>query len=133
MFSSCKSLQDLKGLQNWKVSNGKSFLGMFENCTSLQDISALANWNVANGEDFESMFDYCVLLTNVFVLENWQISNGKAFRTMFGDCINLRKIQLPNTLKNLNYQIFKYCNSNLNISWKGKNYMYDDLIEYQKF
>ena len=133
MFCHCSSLEDISVLKNWDMSNGKDFYYMFGNCKSLRNIFALKDWDVSNGKDFYSMFKACKSLINISILSNWNVSNGKDFRTMFGDCINLRKIQLPNTLKSLNYQIFIGCSPMLQILWKDKIYIYDDLKEYQKF
>ena len=104
MFSNCESLQDIKGLQNWDVSNGINFSFMFSNCTSLQDISVLMNWDVVNGEDFEGMFNYCV---------------------------SLKEIHLPQTLTNLKENMFRNCNKKLKIYWKNKIYTYEDLQTYE--
>jgi len=41
MFCGCSSLSDLKGLQNWNVSNGSNFNGMFWGCSSLLNIKEL--------------------------------------------------------------------------------------------
>ena len=50
MFNGCSSLSDIKGLENWNVSNGKdfSFIGMFYKCSLLLDIKGLLNWNVSD-------------------------------------------------------------------------------------
>ena len=79
------------------------------------------------------MFKDCKSLTTISSLYNWDVSKGKEFRTMFGDCINLRKIQLPNTLNFLTFTMFDGSNENLQILWKDKIYIYDDLKEYQEF
>ena len=60
-------------------------------------------------KDFMEMFCNCKSLINI-EMGNWNVSNGKYFSNMICNCICLKIIQLPNTLKNLNYQIFKYCN-----------------------
>ena len=39
MFYNCVSLQNLKGLQSWDVSNSTDFSYMFAYCKSLQEIS----------------------------------------------------------------------------------------------
>ena len=44
MFSDCKSLSNIKGLENWNVSNGNNFSYMFYYCKSLSDIKGLENW-----------------------------------------------------------------------------------------
>jgi surface protein len=60
MFSECSSLQNVDGLINWNVSNGKYFgngnlVGggsMFAECSSLNNLDGLKNWNVSNGTNF---------------------------------------------------------------------------------
>ena len=49
MFSGCKSLSNIKPLENWNIKNGNNFSGMFSWCESLSDIGALQNWNVSSG------------------------------------------------------------------------------------
>ena len=39
MFYGCSSLIDIKGLENWNVSNGNYFTSMFSECSSLIDIN----------------------------------------------------------------------------------------------
>ena len=47
MFSFCRQLSDIKGLEKWNVSNGNNFSHMFEYCPQLSDIKALEKWNVS--------------------------------------------------------------------------------------
>ena len=47
-------LSDIKGLQNWDVSNGKDFSYMFNEYKSLLDIKPLENWDVSNGNNFKN-------------------------------------------------------------------------------
>ncbi len=54
MFNGCKSLSDIKPLQNWNVSNGNNFSDMFSECKSLSDIKPLQNWNISK-KYFDSM------------------------------------------------------------------------------
>ena len=46
MFYECSYLLDIKGLENWNVSNVNNFSYMFYKCLSLSDIKGLNNWNV---------------------------------------------------------------------------------------
>ena len=55
MFSWCKSLSDIKSLENWNVSNGNDFSYMFNECSSLSDIKSLQNWNVSNENYFSDL------------------------------------------------------------------------------
>ena len=132
-FENCINLTTLIDFQNLDVSECEDFSYLFFNCKLLTNISSLKDWDVSNGKNFDRMFFACQSLTDISVLGNWQMSNGKDFITMFGNCTNLRKIQLPNTLKSLNYQMFEGCSPMLQICWKDKIYIYDDLKEYQEF
>ena len=40
-------ISDIKGLENWNVSNGNNFEYMFCGCSSLLDMKPLQNWNVS--------------------------------------------------------------------------------------
>ena len=55
MFYNCKSLNDIKPLEKWNVSNGTDFSRMFRDCESLKDIKPLEKWNL-DKNNFESMF-----------------------------------------------------------------------------
>ena len=132
MFRFCTSLQDISALERWNVSNGTDFSYMFYICTSLQNISALERWNVSNGTKFSWMFDNCTSLQDIRALESWNVSNGTDFSWMFRYCTSLQNISLPNSLRYLDENMFKYCNPNLKIRWKQYLYTYADLLEYKK-
>ena len=54
--------------------------------------------------------------------------------TEFKDLYSILKlIELPNTLKILNSDMFRGCNPKLKINWNGKFYTYADLLEYETF
>jgi hypothetical protein len=55
MFDGCSSLNDIKPLEKWNVSNGINFSGIFVNCSSLNDIKPLEKWNLEEN-NFKSMF-----------------------------------------------------------------------------
>ena len=133
MFDHCESLMNISALANWNVVNGKDFSFMFYVCESLQNINGLQNWDVSNGTDFSCMFSVCQSLQNINGLQNWDVSNGEDFSGMFSYCVSLKEIHLPDTLCNLKANMFKDCNSNLKIHWKGKIYTYEDLLEYKSF
>ena len=54
MFNECESLNDIKPLEKWNVSNGTNFSGMFIGCSSLNDIKPLENWKLSEN-NFKSM------------------------------------------------------------------------------
>ena len=93
IFCKCSSLSDIKGLENWNVSNGNNFSHMFYGCSSLSDIKELENWDVSNGNNFLAMFGGCSKLSDIKSLENWNVSNGNNFQGMFGKCSSLSDIK----------------------------------------
>lgn len=132
-FENCVNLTTLLDFQNLDVSDCKNFAGVFLNCMSLINISSLKNWNVSSGKTFVWMFSFCLSLRDISSLSNWNVFKGKYINGMFRYCFNLKKIYLPNTLKNLNSEMFDGCNPKLKIHWKDKIYTYDDLLEYKTF
>ena len=130
-FYNCENLTTLIDFSYLDVSECTDFLGMFCGCKSLEKISTLQNWNVSNGQNFSGMFSYCVGLKDLDTLENWNVSNGRNFSKMFSYCDSLEEISLPNTLRYLDKNMFKYCNQNFKIRWKQYLYTYADLLEYK--
>ena len=53
--NTCTSLQNIKALESWNVSNGTDFSYMFEACTFLQNISLPNSLTCLN----ENMFEDC--------------------------------------------------------------------------
>ena len=47
MLSEYSSLNDIKSLENWNVSNGNNFYGIFARCSSLTDIKSLKKWKLS--------------------------------------------------------------------------------------
>ena len=74
LFSFCKSLSDIKPLENWNVSNGNNFSFMFAECPKLSDIKPLEKWNVSKGNNFDAMLDGCLSLSDYKPLEKWNVS-----------------------------------------------------------
>ena len=75
---------------------------MFYKCSSLQNVDGLINWNVSNGKYFPDMFCCCSSLKNVDGLINWNVSNGTNFRGMLGGYDELSDDKIP---KNINEKI----------------------------
>ena len=132
MFAFCQSLQNLNGLEIWKIFNGINFSKMFSYCISLQNINALKNWDVSDGTDFSFMFSYCESLQNIDALTNWNVSNEEYFSWIFQNCQSLKKNSLPKSMKYLNRDMFFNCNEDLKIHWKNHIYIYVDLLAYEE-
>ena len=92
MFNGYISLQDIKGLENWNISNRNNFPRMFYGYISLQDIKKLENWNALNGKNFSYMFNKSETLSDIKELENWKASNGN----------NILNETFESTIPNLN-------------------------------
>jgi hypothetical protein len=56
MFYNCKSLINIKELENLDTKDINNFESIFCKCSSLSDIKGLENWNVSNGNNFSHMF-----------------------------------------------------------------------------
>ena len=52
MFYDCISLKNIEKLKYLDTIDGNNFLGMFSGCESITDIKGLENWNVSNGINF---------------------------------------------------------------------------------
>ena len=76
MCSECSSLNDIKPLENWNVSNGTNFLFILNGCSYLKDIRPLENWNVSNGTNFKGIFNRCLSLNDIEPLEKWKLSGN---------------------------------------------------------
>ena len=79
------------------------------------------------------MFAYCECLKDINSLQNWNVSNGNDFSSMFAHCEQLKSIQLPITLQNIDKYIFEGCNKDLKIKWKNHVYTLEDLNTYEQF
>ena len=77
------------GLDDWNVSNIKSFAGMFNQCgffASNFDIGDLSQWDMSSAENISSMFYLTGIYSgNWYVgdLSNWDVSNVKYFISTF--------------------------------------------------
>jgi len=59
MFYNCISLKNIEELKYLDTREINNFSYIFEYCESLSDIKGLENWNVSNGNDFSDMFYGC--------------------------------------------------------------------------
>ncbi|EPI46464.1 repeat protein, partial [Gardnerella vaginalis JCP8151B] len=100
MFSGCKNIKSLRGLEKWDTGNLTNMRGMFswycsvysydqftESAISgfqeLNDISALSKWNTENVKDMSYLFFGCKNLSNISALSKWNTGNVTIMRGMF--------------------------------------------------
>ena len=95
MFASCRYLKTLD-LSNWadKVSKVTDMVAMFENCETLTEIKGIENWDVSNVKYMSFMFDACKLLKTLD-LSNWAdtVRNVTDMCGMFYGCEELTEIK----------------------------------------
>lgn len=101
MFSGCKSLQEIIGLETWDISNVENLMGIFNGCKDLQKIN-ISTWNTKNCKNMSWMFADCLDLET---LGGKEITlNCKSATTVFEifvKCYSLKGIiHLDNVSKN---------------------------------
>ena len=110
MFVECSSFRG-RGLDNWKVVQGRKFNYMFLSCKNLQ--FKPDNWKLENVESIEEMFQGCTNLDNSIRVnfKNWAryVRRVESLRSLFNGCSSLRGAGLEdwftteNKVKNLSY------------------------------
>ena len=88
MFSQCKNLKNIIGIENLDVLKLKRANFMFSHCEKLVELD-LTNWNPISLENAWSMFYRCSNLKIIKNIENWQLPNINDVSYMFYDCAKL--------------------------------------------
>ena len=88
MFSRCKNLKNIIGIENLDVLKLKSANAMFYGCQNLVELD-LTNWNPMSLQRASYMFYNCSNLKIIKNIENWQLPNIKDVRYMFCNCTKL--------------------------------------------
>lgn len=94
MFAFTK-LYEINGIDEWDVSNVRTFAAMFQGNDNAGDINLryldVGKWDTSSAENMSHMFYGCSQIEYIPV-ENWDVSNVRTFSHMFADCYNLRNI-----------------------------------------
>ena len=88
MFSRCKNLKNIIGIENLDVLKLKRANFMFDSCENLVELD-LTNWNPISLENAWSMFYRCPNLKIIKNIENWQLPNINDVSYMFYNCAKL--------------------------------------------
>ena len=88
MFSRCKNLKNIIGIENLDVSKLKRANFMFDSCENLVELD-LTNWNPKLLQKTRYMFYGCSNLKIIKNIENWQLPNIKNVSYMFCNCTKL--------------------------------------------
>ena len=102
MFSRCKNLKNIIGIENLDVLKLKRANFMFDSCENLVELD-LTNWNIKSLENMSYMFYNCANLKIIKNIENWQLPNINDVSYMFYNCakldVNLSNWDLTNIKK----------------------------------
>ena len=88
MFSQCKKLKKIIGIENLDVSKLRCANCMFSYCEKLVELD-LTNWNPKLLQKTRYMFYGCLNLKIIKNIENWQLPNIKEVKYMFSGCTKL--------------------------------------------
>ena len=72
LFSDCKYLESIKGLNTWDISNVTNMSFMFSWCSNLKYVDDLSNWNITEDMDTKGMFVNCKKLKTVGDIYHWR-------------------------------------------------------------
>ena len=84
MFINANALKEIKGIEDWDVSNAKTLISVFYACKALTSLD-LSKWNVENVTTIWWMFNQCNSLTTLD-LSNWHLTNCIDFTEPFKYC-----------------------------------------------
>lgn len=91
MFSYCKALNIISGIEDMNVSNVEFAIEAFENCRSLKHIN-ISNWDVQKMKDMSYMFYNCINLETIGDISNWELNSIKDISSIFQNCTKLHDI-----------------------------------------
>ena len=122
MFTECKNLKEIKGINNFKTNKVKDMSGMLGGCIELEFID-LSNFDTSNVTNMSKMFALSSNLRNIKGIDNFNTSKVIDMSMMFSYCAKLEGLNLSNfNTKNVTnfYKMFNSCRNLKEI--KGLNY-----------
>ena len=93
MFSNCRRLMEIRGVNNFNVTNATNISVMFNHCDSLKSLD-VSNWDISKITSMSSVFAYCRSVTR-FDLRGWDVSKVTNFASAFQECNSAKAILLP--------------------------------------
>jgi surface protein len=130
MFMNDINLVEVKGVEDWNTSSGRSFDSTFCGCSSLKALN-LNKWDLKKAETITGMFCECYDLEKLDVSEWNTISLKDASMFIYG-CTNLKTIDVSKwCVENLSMAENFAC-SCVALSYVGvENWYTPNLIEYK--
>lgn len=72
LFSDCKYLEEIKGLNTWDINDVTDMSFMFSWCSNLKYVDDLSNWNITEDMNTKGMFVGCKKLKTVGDIYHWR-------------------------------------------------------------
>ena len=92
MFSNCRNIASLKGVENWDTHKNKKFGYMFQYCTRITSLD-LSRWDTSSATSTNYMFYNCTSLTSLD-LSGWDVSKVTDMSGMLNNCSHLISLDL---------------------------------------
>lgn len=92
MFSNCKNLKTLSGIEKLDMSNVEAASYMFYECSSLTSLD-LSGWNTSSLNNIVSFLSGCSSLTSLNI-SNLNVSNVEDMALAFSNCSSLTSLDL---------------------------------------
>ena len=94
MFYNCNKLKTID-VSNFNPSKATEMYGVFYSCVNLQEIKGIENWNVSNVTSLELIFSGCSNITKLD-LSNWNTSKVTNMVNMFTGMLSLEELNISN-------------------------------------
>ena len=94
MFTRCKVLTTIKGLNNFNTSNVTNVSWLFQDCSALTTLNC-SGWDLSKITYMQDMFKNCSSLIELDI-NNWNVSNVTRILDMFSGCSSLMYLNIDN-------------------------------------
>ena len=101
MFSKCRRLKEIKGLDKFNTSKATNMEGMFQFCEEIVYLN-LCNFDISNVNNISYMFCGCIKLKEIKGLNKFNTTNVDNMEAMFQRCENLEYLDLSFDTSNVN-------------------------------
>ena len=108
MFSKCRRLKEIKGLDKFNTSKATNMEGMFQCCEEIVLLN-LSNFDTSNVNDMSYMFNGCIKLKEIKGLNKFNTKNVDNMSTMFQNCENLEYLDLSFDTSKVYEMSYMFC------------------------
>ena len=108
MFSKCRRLKEIKGLDKFNTSKATNMEGMFQCCEEIVLLN-LSNFDTSNVNDMSYMFNGCIKLKEIKGLNKFNTKNVDNMSTMFQNCENLEYLDLSFDTSKVYEMYYMFC------------------------